>query len=143
MANHMVVRNAAEVHAEIEKLAKEKAVAEVRQIKAMQIGEVVRQGDIYIHRVADKHPRGEAAPTNQLAIGTGMGSRHVAEAPAKVFVGSDEPSWCDSWSFLGPCVVASERFVISHPEHAHVSLPEGVYQITHQTDALTQQRVRD
>jgi hypothetical protein len=138
-----VDEKAAAARQEIERLAKEKAVAEVRVVESMEIGKVVRQGDVYIHCVSPKHPHGEKTKTHQLAIGDSMGSRHVAGAPAEVFEGTELPKYCLPWTFMGPCIVAPDRFTVTHPEHAHVSLPAGTYQVTHQMDAKTGARVID
>ena len=135
--------NAVEAMERVTVEAGQKAVAGVRFIKVMTIGQVVRQGDIYLHRVAAEHPRGEATQNRQLAIGTTRGSRHVAEAPAEVYVGTTRPEYCDERTLLGPVVVSRERIVVTHPEHAHYSLPAGTYQVTHQTDARTLARVQD
>lgn len=137
------ITDATQAHEEIERLAKENARQEVREVKVIAIGGVVRQGDIYLHRVADKHPRGKARKSRQLALGNTMGSRHVAAAPAKVFEGTAKPDWCEARTFLGPCIVSDKPFTVTHPEHAHVELPAGTYQVTHQMDARTMERVRD
>lgn len=133
-------------HAEIERLAAEQAVHEVRRVRTIAIGRCVRQGDVYLHRVASDHAHGAlraGAEARQLAIGQTQGSRHIAEPPAKVYDGLRLPDWCDARTFLGPCIVAVERFVVTHPEHAQVSLPAGTYQVTHQMDARSMERVRD
>jgi hypothetical protein len=135
--------DATEAQELIERLAEENKVAEVRRIEKMKEGQVVRQGDIYIHCVAEDHKRGDQVGNRQLAMGDSMGSRHVAEAPARIFRGVRVPSWCGSNTFLGPVVVSEDRFVITHPEHAHVDLPAGTYQITHQLDARSAERVKD
>jgi hypothetical protein len=134
--------SAVEAHETIVREAKERAVQEVRRIDAIKPEQVVRQGDIYIHRVPDAHPRGKTA-ARQLALGNTQGSRHVAEAPSKVFVGTTLPIGCQPRTFLGPLVESDERFTVTHPEHAHVSLPAGTYQVTHQMDARSLQRVQD
>ena len=43
----------------------------------------------------------------------------------------------------GPVVVASEPFVLEHPEHAHHALPAGTYQVTYQWDEAAMARVAD
>lgn len=134
---------AQEVHRQIEQQAGERVVREVRHIASIEVGRAVRQGDIYIHRVHGKHPHGKSRKSRQLAIGETRGSRHIAEAPAQVFEASTRPEWCGERTFLGPVIVAEERFLVTHPEHAHVSLPCGTYQVTHQTDARTLERVQD
>lgn len=137
------VKDAATAHAEIERLAKVNAKPEVRFIERIDVGCVVRQGDIYIHAVEPKHPHGKKSKSCQLALGETMGSRHIAESPAVCYLGTTLPEWCDRRTFLGPLVNSKGRFVITHPEHAHVSLPPGEYQITHQMDARTMARVQD
>jgi len=139
----MKTKTVIEAHEEIERLAKENAVPEVRRIEGIEIGKVVRQGDIYLHRVDEKHARGNRLKSRQLALGNTMGSRHIAEAPAKVFEGTTLPEWCDRRTFLGPLIESSKRFTVTHPEHAHVDLPPGCYQVTHQMDARTMERVKD
>jgi len=135
------MKTAVEAHREIEAAAVPRQ--EVRLIRSMSPGQVVRQGDIYIHRVADSHAHGPMAATRQLALGETMGSRHLALAPSKVYVGTKPPEWCQASTFLGPLIVSKDRFVVGHPEHAHISLPGGRYQITHQMNAITMQRVVD
>ena len=111
---------------------------------SLTIGEHVRQGDIYIVRVPDNHAHGEETKDRQLAQGESRGSRHIAEAPAKVYAGTTAPSHAlNSRLFLGPCVQSDAEFMISHPEHANVILTAGTYQIVHQMDALTLKRVQD
>lgn len=139
----MKTKTVIEAHEEIERLAKVNAVPEVRRIQAIAIGKIVRQGDIYIHAVDQAHARGKRLMSRQLALGNTMGSRHIAEAPAKLFEGTMLPSWCDRRTFLGPLVESKKRFTVTHPEHAHVDLPAGCYQITHQMDARTMERVQD
>lgn len=137
------VKNAVEAHEEIERLAKTNTVQDVRRVLEIKVGKVVRQGDIYIHRVKTTHKRGKPTPNHQLALGNTQGSRHVAGLEARCFEGTTTPEWCDSRTFLGPVVESDEPFTITHPEHAHVELPAGTYQITHQMDARTLERVRD
>ena len=133
-----------EVFAKITEDATFKARGEDRIVPEMKIGQYVRQGDIYITKVAANHPRGAATQDRQLAQGESRGSRHIAEAPAKIFAGSKAPSTAmNDKVFLGPCVESASDFRISHPEHAHVILTAGTYQITHQMDALTLKRVAD
>lgn len=137
----METMTAIEAMRTIEKQA-ESASQDVRDIKDMAIGAVVRQGDIYIHRVPSSHPHGPEVKSRQLAEGSTMNSRHMAESPAKVYEGTTAPKDCNT-VLLGPCVESDKPFTVSHPEHAHINLPAGIYQITHQMDARTLQRVRD
>jgi len=137
-----MVKDIVELYSKLEQEAADKAVAEVRNISKIEVGQVVRQGDIYIHRVENDHPHGKMAENHQLAEGNTQGSRHVADENAQVFVGTKAPQWAER-AFLGPLVKSTVAFKIVHPEHAHVNLPAGTYQITHQMDARTLERVRD
>ena len=117
-------------------------VQEIRNIEEFPIGKIVRQGDIYIHRVEDSHPRGKSTSNRQLAMGETQGSRHVLDGEAEIFEGSTAPTWAPR-ALLGPLFKLFKRATVTHPEHAHVGLPAGTYQVTHQMDARTLERVRD
>jgi hypothetical protein len=126
---------------QIEKGA-ENNISEMRFIENIEIGQFVRQGDIYIHRVHDDHPCGDVTENRQLAFGTTRGSRHILEGDAEVYLGMTAPEWAKR-ALLGPMFKLFRRGTVTHPEHAHISLPAGTYQVTHQMDARTLQRVRD
>lgn len=131
-------------HARIEREARVKASVEVRRVPSIQIRQAVRQGDIYLHRVPLGHSRSaRLIDSGQLAEGQTQGSRHVAAAPARCFEGTNLPEGCAAGTFLGPCIISNAPFTVTHPEHAHIELPAGVYQVTHQMDARTLERVRD
>lgn len=133
------------VHQQIEAAALI-ADQETRVIEAFEVGKAVRQGDIYLHRVAPEHARGKVRTgegARQLAVGEFRNARHIAEPPAVVYEGVALPKWCARGTFLGPLVESAERFTVSHPEHAAISCPPGTYQTTHQLDSRTLARVRD
>lgn len=138
-----------EVYSEIETAAVKNAAATTQsglRIEAIKVGQAVRQGDIYIHCVPSNHAHGalrRGREARQLAVGQSHGARHLALFPAIVYGGTTLPSTCNERTFLGPCVISMDRFVVAHPEHAHISLPAGAYQVTHQMDAMTLDRVRD
>lgn len=134
----------------VEKVTNTTPDAEVRTARRIEIGHAIHQGDVYLHRVADDHPRGKELGSRQVAVGTTVGSRHVVEGDGvKVFAGQklppgvEEPAWVQQGSILGPVVVAEGPFNLTHPEHAHHALPKGTYQVTYQADFATQQRVLD
>jgi hypothetical protein len=139
----MKTETVAEISARIEREATERKVQEVRRVETMKVGAVVRQGDIYVHRVAKGHPRGGKTETRQLARGVTRGSRHMLEAPAKAFEGTTVPSTCRPGTLLGPFVESERRVRITHPEHAWIDLPAGAFQITYQRDARTGAAVQD
>jgi hypothetical protein len=139
----LVKPNAVEQIESIALLAEQNKVSRTRVVDSLPIGKAVRQGDIYIHAVEKTHPHGKVASSSQLAQGNSRGSSHFAEAPAMVFEGTTLPAACAAKTFMGPYIESSQPFTISHPEHAHVTLGAGCYQITHQMDARTLQRVKD
>lgn len=101
---------------------------DLRMVRTMEVGQWVRQGDIHVERI-EKMPTGlKARSDRQLALGATQGSRHVCESGPKLYdLRSPNP-------LQGPLVDAPERFVVTHPEHAHVSLPRGLYAVTYQRD---------
>lgn len=134
---------------EVEKIANTKPDPTVRLARRLDIGQAIHQGDVYVHRVKDDHPRGEPLGTRQVAVGTTVGARHFAEGPLTVYAGKQLPEWVtpgedyETADYLGPVVVASEEWVLTHPEHAHHQLPKGTYQVTYQINETTKKRVVD
>ena len=116
----------------------------LRICRNMQIGQVVRQGDIYIHKVDDNHPHGKKTKNYQLAIGTNLGSRHIADESFEVYEGTTLPDYVNSKHFLGQLIKGTkDSSMITHPEHGNICVGKGTFQITHQMDIRTLQRVRD
>ncbi len=107
---------------------------DMRFVRTIQSGDFCRQGDVYLIRVEDGHPRGRPTGDRQLARGTTKGSRHVVHGDVEVF----EPATDDP--LTGPVVRAAQRFELRHPEHADFSLPGGTYQVTYQRDWAAEQR---
>jgi hypothetical protein len=119
---------------------------ETRDATKLPIGDGVRQGDVYLWRMPmpkelTTQPTGE----RQVAVGTTTGARHVVEGDVTVYredVGR-LPNWTDE-ILLGPVlIVGSEQATLTHPEHAHVTLGEGCWQVSYQLDARTRRAVRD
>lgn len=99
----------------------------------------VRQGDIYIWPIKEVPKGATPRADHQLALGNSVGSRHVASAGVKLYDRQDTAQQ----PLLGPIVEAKERWDVTHPEHAHFSLPSGVYQVGYQLDMSTRQAVID
>lgn len=123
---------------------------DLRVTRRLEIGSVIHQGDVYLHRVPNEHPRGAELGTRQVAVGTSVGSRHVVQGSRlavfegmKYPSGFSEPAWVRQNALLGPVVVAEEEFALTHPEHAHHQLPAGVYQVTYQADMVSMRAVAD
>lgn len=125
-------------------------------------GEYYRQGDVQINRVARRGDRVvlnfpgdrvsiEVTPKKvlaegesiQIAVGQGIGSRHVIEAGAGVRV--CQPSI--EHPLVGPVIEVDEgaTALLTHPEHRHFELGPGLYQATFQRDHMKEElaRVRD
>lgn len=126
---------------------------EVRVCRRIEPGQAIHQGDVYVHRVDDSHPREDELGTRQVAVGDTQGSRHVAVGDVSVYGGRAlppqfrAPAWLRGTDprsiFLGPVVVARSPWTLSHPEHAHHRLPAGTYQVTYQADQRSRARVSD
>ena len=114
-----------------------------RFIDVFPLNKKVRQGDVYITRVADDHPHGGRVESRQLAIGNTQGSRHMAGDAFEIFEGTTLPEGVEDGTFLGPCIKTETRELVKHPEHCWFSIPAGTYQVTHQTDILTRERRKD
>lgn len=137
---------------QIEAVTSHKPDTERRVLRRCEIGKAIHQGDVYLHRVADDHPRGKPWGSRQVAIGTQVGSRHVVVGDGvEVFAGVESackkllPKFTDEQrrACTGPVVVATAPFVLEHPEHAHHALPAGTYQVSYQWDEATMARVAD
>lgn len=126
--------NVAEVVEQIQKQAQLHTNAP--KVVQLAVGEICRQGDIYIQRVENDYPRGKIAKTNQLAPGSSKGSRHIVEG-AKVF------ETTSSEILHGPIIVGEQDFVVTHPEHPDYTFEAGCYRVGFQLDPKTRERVAD
>lgn len=131
-----------EAYATIENAA-QKPQTEQRTVTQIKPGQAVRQGDVYL--VATQGLKvGKAIFNRQLAPGETQGSRHIAEFPAQIFEGPGHPiQGIAANALLGPVVESTQPWNLAHPEHAHVSLPAGQYQVIYQLDFAAQRRVQD
>jgi hypothetical protein len=123
--------------------------SDVRDATNMGVGEVLHQGDVYLHRVPDDHPRGGPLGTRQVAVGNTVGARHIVKGDVEVFEGAqypegfNEPEDCQPGALLGPLVVFGvEGGTLTHPEHAHHDAC-GVFQVTYQYNPRTMRAVVD
>lgn len=110
----------------------------LRMVRTIEVGQWVRQGDVYLRAIqAPALDTYEPIAERQLAPGTTKGSRHIAEGNVTIYR-YDAPAS----PLLGPVVCAHERFTVTHPEHAHVSLPSGWYQVLFQRDFAQEELAR-
>lgn len=137
---------ALQAHQQIEEFA-QSAPAEMRFVPdGMAHPQWVRQGDVYLEAI-DKVPADcdQETTNRQLAPGETRGSRHIIEGNVKLFVSSAKQPVRQFGAgdvLVGPVIVAHERCTLTHPEHAHFSLPAGTYQSYYQMDARQAERTR-
>lgn len=119
----------------IRKSAEKLEAAKPATIGTASVGDVVRQGDLYLICLETLPAGGERAP-RQLAPGETQGSRHVAVGECAVYrpaspaavaklIGAacrlaDVPV-----ELVGPLVECLGETTIEHPEHGHRTLPAG------------------
>ena len=130
----------------LKKIESNEPNAEMRDATALRVGEGVRQGDVYLARVATIKVKGTKGA--QLVDGTTRGSRHVLEGDFQTFEAKHDafPSWVDRDSVLPALAfrVGEGGARLTHPEHAHVLFAPNTTWVTwQQMDARTLRRVQD
>lgn len=131
-------------------------VLRVVQIPKLKTGECYRQGDLYIFKVADNHPVGKELDRRQLADGHSIGQRHVITGgDFKIYESVKPPVLPKGYGQIKDLNVRAGKgyaFDIlelndtrnAHPEHSHFVFQQcGRYQVHHQTDFYTLERVAD
>lgn len=121
---------------------------EVRVIPEMKIGQVVRQGDIYIERVAALEGKGKAVQSRQLAPGTSKGSRHIVSESESVTLWETKPTLNGKAAFqVGAGIEAEGDVTVTHPEHAWIKIlgdkVKRFYQVFFQADYARKERAKD
>lgn len=130
MATASVEKQIAAIHKSAEKME----AAAPAKIGTASVGDVVRQGDLYLVCL-ESLPEGTKT-ARQLAPGNTQGSRHIAEGKCCVYLpkspaavariistvcrGSEVPE-----QLIGPLVECVGETTITHPEHGHRTLPAG------------------
>lgn len=125
-----------------------KHMPEVRVVAGMKVGEVVRQGDIYIERVPSIRGQGKAVESRQLAPGTSKGSRHILAESAAVKLFEAQPELESRAGFqVGPAIEALGDVTVTHPEHAWIKIVgdkmKRCYQVWFQADFARKERAQD
>ena len=119
---------------------------ESRTVDTIDIGQFARQGDVYLVKI-DSIKFLKTTDNRQLAPGSTLGSRHTVDGSVSVFVNpyGAQVERINEAKFrcVGPQIESKDRFTVSHPEHADISLPAGCYQVMFQVDAANQRRVAD
>lgn len=117
---------------------------ETRVVDAIEVGQFVRQGDVYVIRIESVPPDLNRTSARQLAPGSTQGSRHTVSDAVTVFERNmDRINSEFGLAFAGPIIESADRFTVMHPEHADISLPGGCYEIRYQSDFASQQRAKD
>lgn len=113
--------------------------------EAASFGDVFRQGDLYIQKIA-RVPANAYSNVNpplslQLVEGESKGSRHILDSDAGVCIYARS----DGDDLTGPVIELEMERTITHPEHGDVILPPGLYAITYQRafDKEERRRVKD
>jgi len=116
----------------------EEAKPDLRWVRTCREGDAIRQGDVYLYPLDRVPNHGPVLETRQVAQGESQGSRHIVDGEGTLLErldGGRDP-------LAGPYLLAEKRVTLTHPEHAHISLPAGWYEIRYQRDFQEVQRVR-
>ena len=108
----------------------------------LKLGNVVRQGDIYLTLISDL-PEGKASIDMQLAPGESQGSRHILKGDVSIV---EVKSFKNvNAALIGPAFKCNSAVEVTHPEHGNVILPEGtIWQTTYQQSYADEvRRVQD
>jgi hypothetical protein len=138
-APKQVVAKLETIHAEAQKRAKR----ETQAYGTLAPGDWHAQGDVMFWRL-ETLPEGAqpCKPMAQLAPGNTRGSRHVIADADLAKVGFHKIKGADE--LTGPILDVKEKVEVTHPDHGHVILPRGIYQIRYQRlYAPKIKRVRD
>ncbi|MGH7179703.1 MAG: hypothetical protein ACREJC_20170 [Tepidisphaeraceae bacterium] len=127
---------------EVRSSAEAMHAAEKETIGTASLGDVVRQGDLYLVCL-DDDPKGEETTERQLAPGSTQGSRHVATGRCTIII-ADRVEVADAINRLikgagilpelvGPVVRCLGDVTITHPEHGDKVLPaKSVWTVVYQ-----------
>lgn len=129
------VKSVSKQIAAVRKSAEKMHAAEREVIGTASVGDVVRQGDLYLVCL-ETLPTGEPRKDRQLAPGTTQGSRHVLSGKATL-VDPSEPAAVALLvnrlvhgaevheRLVGPAFECLADLDVTHPEHGDKCLPQG------------------
>lgn len=97
---------------------------------AANVGDNVRQGDIYIVKLEDDFNVSDLKRTEvkQLAEGVSKGSRHIATGDVEIF----ERKGGNYTVLDGPVLKVNSKATVEHPEHGDWKLEKGFYGVNFQ-----------
>lgn len=130
-----------EVQSQVEKIKND----EVASVGTVSLGDVIRQGDLYIVAIGALPTQKTVRSDRQLAPGVSQGSRHVLDGDCRVFDGDKTQTAAlikkangaaTPEELIGPVFQSSGEVTVTHPEHGDRILPGGecfavVYQRQH------------
>jgi len=96
--------------------------AKTQVIGSPSLGDVVRQGDIYLVCI-DKLPAGKKTENRQLAEGNTQGSRHIVTGDVQIVTPNSAHPGVDR-VLCGPAFHCNEAAEVTHPEHGNKILPK-------------------
>lgn len=117
MSTNVIEQNLVELRESVKDLN----AAKTERIGSPSLGDVVRQGDLYLVCM-EKLPAGKETKDRQLAPGNTQGSRHVLEGNVKIVekcqINGVPTELC------GPAFECKGETTVAHPEHGHKILPK-------------------
>jgi hypothetical protein len=135
------MKTAVEVHNNLLDIASKVNHQETRIIDTIEVGQAIRQGDVYLVRIKEKPS--DLIPTldPQIAKGNTKGSRHILEITPTLRIYKLK----NAGPLDGPVIESQEQITLTHPEHAWFKLPGGCYSTHYQQDFCRQEiaAVRD
>lgn len=133
--------------------------AQSQELRICPPGGCGHQGDVYVHHITDGVKPNEwdvlVGEHTQVAVGEGIGSRHIATGDVKVYWPRTKTGLRLPFRFferltdgeratcIGPVVISETGWTLTHPEHAHWQFPAGLCYVTYQFDESTRRQVRD
>ena len=148
----MKTLTAENVLSDLQKHAESIKSGESQTVGTASLGDVVRQGDLYLTVIEVLPPSAKKVKEKQLAPGTTQGSRHVASAQlyevdkreiAEAIVKANLKASMDVERFVGPVVVFDKASPVTHPEHGWVTMPAGsVCAVTYQRNLDQEEKER-
>ena len=117
--------------------------AKTETIGSPSIGDVVRQGDLYLVNI-ESLPAGKKLEDRQLAEGNTQGSRHVVQGDVSLVSPEAAHPGIDR-VLCGPAFHCNEAAEVTHPEHGNKILPKDTtWRVTFQrAHAEEMRRVQD
>lgn len=116
---------------------------ETAVVGTMSLGDVVRQGDLYVIAVESIPKEAKLTKERQLVPGSTQGSRHTIKGKCSVFTVNAESAMAVIHEavgrelelhsqLIGPMFRCQQPVELDHPEHGNRVLPAGSYATVYQ-----------